>query len=128
MPEILLIDDDPLFCRQMAAWMQERFPRLRLTTCSDPVKGLSLLGQDLALLILDLEMPILDGQKLLEYAKQRGVDCKRILILSSVGIEELHQRFAMGECLGVLNKQEPKQWKVLEMILEGLDRKAAAAS
>jgi len=91
------------------------------------VRCLASITTDLDLLLIDLEMPGLDGTKVLSYATSLGVSKNRIIILSSRDADYLHARFPMGSCLAVLNKEEAKQQEVLDMVLTSLKRKSAAA-
>ena len=43
----------------------------------DPLHALVKLGPDIDLLLIDLEIPILDGRKLAAMARERGVACRR---------------------------------------------------
>ena len=123
MKTILLIDDDPGFCRYMAHYVKTHHPNLRLITCTDPLRGLTYISPSLDLLILDWEMPVVDGKKLLAYALEQGVRRDRILILSAREAEDLHRAFGLGECLAVLNKHEARQQEVLAMILEAVEQR-----
>lgn len=124
MRKILVIDDDPAFLGLLEGYVQERFPGLDLTTCADPLKGLAAITADLELLLVDLEMPGLDGAKLLSYATSRGLDKNRVIILSGRDADYLHERFPMGSCLAVLNKFEARQRAVLDMVFSALQEKA----
>jgi len=120
---ILYIDDDPAFLKEFDRNIRARFPGIEPLTCQDPVKALTLIEPTLDLLLIDLEMPTLDGKKLLHYAIERGVNKKRIIIISSHEADYLHGLIGMGECLCVLNKHEVKQQKVLEMVLSSIEKK-----
>jgi CheY-like chemotaxis protein len=126
MQKVLMIDDDQAFLDYIEAYVNERYPSLEFTTCQDPVRGLVAINADLSLLLLDLEMPGLDGGKLLTYAVGKGVRRSRIVILSGRDIEYLHKRFPMGSCLAVLNKHEVRQQVVLDMIFSSLHGKCLA--
>lgn len=123
MAHVLLIDDDQAFCTALKGVITHEHPELSLSTISDPVEGLKHIQPDLALLILDFEMPRLDGRKVMEYALAKGLPAGRILILSGRSADELHERFALGECLAVLNKTDPAQRHVLSMVLREIERK-----
>jgi CheY-like chemotaxis protein len=123
MKKILLIDDDRLFLEVLTNYVRERYPNLELITCDEPLQGLAQIDKDIDLLLLDLEMPKIDGGKLLSYAIEKGLDRSRIIILSGRDADYLHDRFAMGECLAVLNKNEAKQKAVLDMIFDALQKK-----
>lgn len=127
MKKIMLIDDDALFLKLLQEYVEERYPGLRIMTCNDPIKCLAEITNDLDLLLVDLEMPGLDGSKVLSYAVSRGMDKNRIVILSARDADYLHQRFPMGSCLAVLNKFEVQQRGVLDMIFKSLQKKSAGA-
>jgi DNA-binding response OmpR family regulator len=124
MKRVLLIDDDRLFLDFLTRYVKERCPSLEVITCDDAVKGLARIDQSIDLLLLDLEMPNMDGSKLLSYAIDKGLDKSRIIILSGRDAEYLHERFAMGQCLAVLNKNEARQKVVLDMIFDALQNKS----
>ena len=78
--------------------------------------------------MVDLEMPGLDGAKILSYATSIGLNKNRIVILSGRDADYLHKRFPMGSCLGVLNKFEARQQEVMDMIFSSLQNKGSNAS
>ncbi len=125
MKKILLIDDDAVFLGLLEAYVEERYSGLHVATCTDPIKCLASITDDLDLLLIDLEMPGLDGAKVLSYAVSRGVPRNRIIILSGREAEYLHERFPMGSCLAVLNKYEARQKDVLDMVFNSLQRKSS---
>lgn len=127
MGKILIVDDDQVFLDLLGSFVGENYPLLQVMTCPNPLKALNLIREgDLDLLILDLEMPEIDGAKLFNFALETGMDAKRIVILSGRDSDYLHSNFPLGTCLAVLNKFEVKQKAVLEMIFRSLNRKAAA--
>lgn len=122
MSRILIIDDDEVFLDTVRSYVGERFPGLIVQTCGDAVHCLTSITADIDLLLVDLEMPGLDGTKVLSYAVSRGVDRNRVIILSGRDAEYLHQRFPPGSCLGVLNKFEARQQEALDMIFAALQK------
>jgi len=126
MGKILIIDDDEAFLGILCGYIHEFYPLLEVETCTSPIKALGTLRSAVSLLLIDLEMPNLDGMKLFHYARECGIDKNRIVILSGRDAEYLHQQFPMGTCLAVLNKYEAKQKAVLDMIFTSLNKKAAA--
>ncbi len=126
MGKILLIDDDAAFLKLLEEYVEERYPGLHVLTCNDPIKCLVSIADDLDLLLVDLEMPGIDGSKILSYAVSKGLSKNRIVILSGRDAEYLHQRFPMGSCLAVLNKYEGRQRDVLDMIFNSLQKKSEA--
>lgn len=123
MRTILLIDDDRAFLASLERYVEEHYPGLEVRTCNDPVACLASITRELDLLLIDLEMPGLDGSKILSYAVSAGIDKNRIIILSGRDADYLHQRFPMGSCLAVLNKYEGRQKDVLDMIFSSLQKK-----
>ena len=127
MGKILIVDDDAPFLQALREKIQSLYPLLDVQTCTDPFQALAILkGETIDLLLVDLEMPLLDGTKIFSYAVSIGMDKNRIVILSGRDSDYLHQQFPMGTCLAVLNKYEAKQKAVLDMILTSMQRKAAA--
>ncbi|HEY5513428.1 MAG TPA: response regulator [Geomonas sp.] len=128
MRRILIVDDDAPFLDAMREQIQSLYPLLNVETCTDPFQALAILkGAPVDLLLVDLEMPKLDGAKIFSFAVSIGMDKNRIVILSGRDSDYLHEQFPMGTCLAVLNKYEAKQKVVLDMILSSMQKKAAAS-
>jgi len=125
MGRILLIDDDRGFTRFLGDYIAEQYPLLKVEICNNPMIALHSIktgGYDL--MLIDLEMPAMDGLKLLKFAVDTGMDKNRIVILSGRDADFLHGLFPMGTCLAVLNKFEARQKAVLDMIFNSLNMKA----
>ena len=124
MGKILIIDDDLAFTDLLDSYIREICPMLKVEICNNPFTALALLKQgDNDLIIIDLEMPALDGMKVYRFAIEAGVDKKRVVILSARDPEYLREFFPMGSCLAVLNKFEARQKEVLGMILKSIQSK-----
>jgi CheY-like chemotaxis protein len=127
MGKILIVDDDAPFLQALKEKIQSLYPLLKVQVCADPFQAIVTLKMEAVdLLLVDLEMPVLDGVKIFSYALSVGMDKNRIVILSGRDSDYLHEQFPMGTCLAVLNKYEAKQKAVLEMIFSSMQRKAAA--
>ena len=125
MGRILLIDDDQVFTSFLADYISENYPLLKVEICNNPVSALhSIKAGGYALMLIDLEMPAMDGLKLLKFAVETGMDKNRIVILSGRDADFLHSLCPMGTCLAVLNKFEARQKSVLDMVFKSLSRKA----
>ncbi|MBC7962084.1 MAG: response regulator [Steroidobacteraceae bacterium] len=127
MGKILLVDDDQAFTRFLGDYIRENYPLLQVEIRNNPMAALHSIkvgGYDL--MLIDLEMPAMDGLKLLKFAVDAGMDKNRIVILSGRDADFLHGLCPMGTCLAVLNKFEARQKTVLDMVFSSLNRKAAA--
>lgn len=124
MGTILLVDDDAAFLKLLEKSVVKRYPGLRVLTSTDPLGCLTFISEDLELLVVDLEMPGMDGAKILSYAVSTGLDRNRIIILSGHDAEYLHERFPQGSCLAVLNKHEEEQNTVLDRISAALGQRS----
>ncbi|MDD2853750.1 MAG: response regulator [Desulfuromonadaceae bacterium] len=127
MGKLLLIDDDPAFTRFLADYIAENYPLLQVDICNNPLTALHYIKTGCYdLMLIDLEMPAMDGLKLLRFAVKTGMDKNRIVILSGRDADFLHGICPMGTCLAVLNKFEARQKSVLDMVFNSLNQKAAA--
>jgi CheY-like chemotaxis protein len=125
MGKILIVDDDAAFLELLSNYVRQYYPLLDVETCTNPLMALSVIQKNkVDLLLVDLEMPMLDGAKIFKYATDAGIDKNRIVILSGRDSDYLHEHFPMGTCLAVLNKYEVKQKAVLDMIFSSMQRKA----
>ncbi|MEO6260442.1 MAG: response regulator [Thermoanaerobaculia bacterium] len=121
---VVIVDDSPAFCDLWSGFMLERYAAVaKVETYSHPYDALPKIDDTIDLLIVDLEMPGMDGKKFVDYARQKGVPAQRIIVTSSHSAEELHQRFRIGETIAVINKTEPKQQQAFLMILDSVMRK-----
>ena len=126
MGRILLIDDDAAFTRFLGGYIADNYPLLQVEICNNPVSALhSIKTGCFDLMLVDLEMPAMDGLKLLRFAVAAGMDKNRIVLLSGRDADFLHNVCPMGTCLAVLNKYEARQKSVLDMVFSSLNQKAA---
>lgn len=124
---IVVVDDSEIQCSIWKMFLEQRFGSLvQVETYSDPRVAVDHLNPDIQLLLLDWEMPGLDGRGVLEIARQRGVDLKRIVVASCHPADVLHEVFDSTGCLAVIEK-EPAQLAACGMILDDLVRRQAAA-
>ncbi len=121
---VVVVDDNQMFCDRMMQFFQERYGnKVNVQTYTDPLKALVALTPEIDLLIVDLEMPTIDGKKFLNYAIQKGLDKKRVIIASFQNADFLHQKFQLSECLAVMDKNEPEQQMVFAMITDSIMNK-----
>jgi DNA-binding NarL/FixJ family response regulator len=89
-------------------------------TINNAVEIIPLLQKNFELLILDWEMPQLNGKKILNYTKKIGIPYYKIVIVSTKDDEELHNHFKIGEVLSVINKTDVNQMNALYTIIENI--------
>ncbi len=118
---VVLVDDSSAYAASWRAIFAERYGgKVVFEAYQDPVEALSHLGGNVDLLLVDLEMPVLDGRSVARLAKERGVSEKRIVIVSGHDADELHRLFPQGACLAVINKTEAQQQSAFLMILDSV--------
>ncbi|MGK2857578.1 MAG: response regulator [Thermoanaerobaculia bacterium] len=121
---VVIVDDSCAFCDLWENTLLERYGEVvRVETYNHPYDALPHIDQSIDLLIVDLEMPGMDGQKFVSYARQKGLPAKKIIVTSSHDAAELHERFKIGDAIAVINKTEPKQQEAFLMILDSVMRK-----
>jgi CheY-like chemotaxis protein len=124
---VLVVDDSRFQCAALRRLLEHRFgAQVAVETYCEPEAALAHLGPDVDLLLLDWEMPGLDGGAMVEEARRRGVDLKRVVVRSSHPAEELHRRFDGRGCLAVIEKGEAEQGAAFLMILDGIVRRAVS--
>ena len=124
MKRIVIVDDSPAYGDLWSNFITERYPDVaQVETYKHPYDALAKIDASIDLLIVDLEMPGMDGKKFVDYARQRGLSPRRIVVTSSHSADELHQRFRIGETIAVINKTEPKQQEAFLMILDSVMRR-----
>jgi CheY-like chemotaxis protein len=121
---VLVVDDSRFQCAAFRLLLESRFgDQVKVETCEDPRRAVELLGTGVDLVLLDWEMPGLDGAAVLTQACRQGLDPRRVIISSSRSADELHRKFDASGCLAVIEKGEAEQQKALLMILDALVRR-----
>jgi len=121
---VVVVDDSPLQCAAWRQMLERRYgARVAVETYSDPVVACEALRSDIHLMLLDWEMPVMDGAAVLQESRRRGVNLKRIIITSSHPADELHRVFDTSGCLAVIEKAEPEQQAAFMMILDSIMRR-----
>jgi CheY-like chemotaxis protein len=121
---VVIVDDSVSYCDLWSNFIVERYGDLvDLESYSHPYDALPKIDDTIDLLIVDLEMPGMDGKKFVDYARQKNVPARRIVVTSSHSADELHERFRIGETIAVINKTDPKQQEAFLMILDSIMRR-----
>jgi CheY-like chemotaxis protein len=121
---VVIVDDSASYCDLWSNFLAERYADIAtVETYKHPYDALPRIDASIDLLIVDLEMPGMDGKKFVDYARQKGLSPRRIVVTSSHSADELHQRFRIGETIAVINKTEAKQQEAFLMILDSIMRR-----
>lgn len=121
---IVIVDDSSSYCDLWSNFILDRYQDVAsIETYTHPYDALPKIDDTIDLLIVDLEMPGMDGKKFVEYARMKGLSPRRIVVTSSHSSDVLHQRFRIGETIAVINKTEPKQQEAFLMILDSVMRR-----
>ncbi len=117
---IIIVDDNKLFLELLKNKIEKQYDCFNIVTIDNAVEIIPLLQKNFELLIVDWEMPQLNGKKILNYTKKIGIPYYKIVIVSSKNAEELHKHFKKGEVLSVINKTDVNQMNALYMIIENI--------
>jgi CheY-like chemotaxis protein len=123
MRKAVIVDDNPGHVILLSRALTHKYSDVEIESYTDPLQAIRAFSPDLHVLIMDMEMPGIDGKKLLELACQMGVRRNRCIILSSLTAENLHKTFPPGTCLAVINKADPRQLNALSLIMDSIMRK-----
>lgn len=124
MKRVVIVDDSSAYCELWSGFIRDRYPdAVAVESYKHPYDALPKIDANIDLLIVDLEMPAMDGKKFVDYARQKGLPAQRIVVTSSHSAEELHERFRIGETIAVINKTDPKQQDAFLMILDSIMKK-----
>ena len=117
----VVVDDSPLQCAAWRRLLERRYgERVAVETYSDPRTAVAALRPDIHVMLVDWEMPELDGHAVLEEARRCGVNLKRVIITSGHPADRLHEAFDRSGCLAVIEKAEPEQQAAFMMILDSI--------
>lgn len=118
---VVVVDDSPLQCAVWRRLFEDRYgDRAAVETYTNPVEAVATLDPSVHVLLVDWEMPEMDGREVLEAARAAGVNLKRIIISSSHSADRLHAEFDSSGCLAVIEKAEPAQQAAFLMILDSI--------
>ena len=121
---VLVVDDSKVQCAVWRRLLETRYgEKVAVETYTEPAEAVIGMAPDIHLLLLDWEMPEMDGKEVLTAAKESGVNLKRVIITSSHPADRLHEEFDDSGCLAVIEKTEPEQQAAFLMILDSIMRR-----
>ncbi|MFI8750819.1 response regulator [Vreelandella lionensis] len=96
---ILVVDDDPLAGEMTGALLE--FQGHDVLLANDAMEATSQLDahDDIALIVSDMHMPLINGIELLEMLREQGVTLPFILLTGDMPNEQLHQTSGLSACL-----------------------------
>ncbi|MFC7368614.1 MULTISPECIES: response regulator [Vreelandella] len=97
--KILVVDDDPLACEMTAALLA--FQGYTTIMANDAMEATQQLDSedDIALIISDMHMPLINGIELLEMLREQGVTLPFILLTGDSPDTTLIQTLGLSACL-----------------------------
>jgi CheY-like chemotaxis protein len=121
---VLVIDDSRFQCAAWRKLLEERYgDKVAVETYTDPEEAVPGMAPDIHLMLLDWEMPEMDGKEVLAATEEAGVNLKRVIITSGHPADRLHEEFDDSGCLAVIEKAEPEQQAAFLMILDSIMRR-----
>ena len=85
--KLLIIDDDPFYAKMITKWLEDNY---RIDSVTDGMQGISWLAKnDVDLILLDYEMPVVDGPKILEMLRMHpDTSSIPVIFLTGIGTKE----------------------------------------
>jgi CheY-like chemotaxis protein len=121
---VLVVDDSPLQAALLRHLLTRHFgDRITVDSVTTAEGALERVPEEVDLLLVDWQMPGMNGDQLVRKALGKGLDCKRIIISSAHPAKVLHDTFDDLGCLAVIEKGEPAQEEAFLMIVDGLLRR-----
>lgn len=120
--KIIHVDDHPLFSECMSSLLSLHDSTMNVLSFASGREALALLDteKDIDLILIDLDMPDINGFSMLEAIKQRGLDIPVIVISGSEDLWEIRAVMESGAAGFVPKTNKPKQLlEVLKVVLEG---------
>ncbi len=97
--KILVVDDDPLACEMTAALLEfQGYTAIMATDAMDATQQLDS-AKDIALIVSDMHMPLINGIELLEMLREQGVTLPFILLTGDTPDTRLTQTLGLSACL-----------------------------
>ena len=91
MAKILIVDDDPSYAKMIREWIKEKYQTDIVTAGMQAITFL--LKHQVDLILLDYEMPVVDGPQVLQMLRQEPSTAKiPIVFLTGIGTKEAVER------------------------------------
>ena len=105
---LLIIDDDPLYAKMVCEWLKDNY---QMDMVEDGMQGISWLATNkVDLILLDYEMPVIDGPKILEMLRMhKETSSIPVIFLTGIGTKESIARVMGLKPQGYILKTTTKQ-------------------
>ena len=114
--DVLVVEDEPAMQAYYEAMFELVRPELSLRFASNGFEGLVEFGRkEPGLMLLDIDMPGMDGVQLIRALEENGRDDVRIVVVTSLTPEQIEQRGGIRDSIPVLGK--PVSVEALKFIL-----------
>lgn len=121
----LIVDDQPVIGQYVTHQIQKRYGSMvDVVYFQNPVEAVPHLNPAIDILIMDYELPTLNGPAFLQLAIRKGISRSNIIILSSHDPDEIRKLIPLGEVLAVINKADREQQEILKMIMDAIVKRA----
>ena len=121
---MLVVDDSKLQCAVWRKLLEERYgDKVAVETYTDPAEAALAMAPDIHLLLLDWEMPEMNGKEVLAAAPTDAGSRAEPACSSGHSADRLHEEFDDSGCLAVIEKAEPEQQAAFLMILDSIMRR-----
>ena len=120
--KIIHVDDHPLFSECMSSLLSLHDPSISVTSLASGREALALLDedQDVDLILMDLDMPDINGFSMLEAISQRRLTIPVLVISGSEDLWDIRSVMESGAAGFVPKTYKPKQ--LLEVIKQVMDK------
>jgi DNA-binding NtrC family response regulator len=88
MKNILIADDNKIFCETLASYLRSKLEKYNVLTAEDGEKAIEILESNpVSLILTDLVMPKVDGYKVIDYVKEFKPAIPVIIMTSAWSLE-----------------------------------------
>ena len=88
MENILIVDDDKIFLKTLASYLRSKLKNYNVMTAEDGEKAIELMKSNpVSLVLTDLQMPKVDGYKVIAYAQEHDSAIPVIIMTSAWSLE-----------------------------------------
>lgn len=119
--QLILIDDEQLANRIHTRLIESVNAEINVISFTDPVKAMQYLKdlKEEALVLLDINMPVMNAWDCLEFMKQNGIETSVVILSSSINPNDQQKAAEFDNVTGFLNKPLTKdniRWLMTDLL------------